>query len=84
MFAFDELGVSFIGFLIHLIPTFLVIATIFVTKKHRVIGAGSYTVLFLGTVIFFKTYEDIIVFILVSLPIAILAFLIIMDLAHHN
>lgn len=75
IFAFDEIGNSFIGFLIHLIPSFLILITILITKRYQLIGGIMFGLLALATIIFFKTYQDIIVFILVSLPLLIVSLL---------
>lgn len=77
IFAFDEIGHSIIGFLIHLIPTFLVIVVTLISRKYPHIGAFLFGLLFVATVLFFRTYQDAVVFALISLPLAIVSALLI-------
>lgn len=74
LFAFDE-PLSSIGFLIHLIPTFLLIGVlIFAWFKPKI---GGILFLSLGIVfaIFFKSYEEIISFLLIPFPLIIIGIL---------
>ncbi len=66
IFAFDEPFGT--GFLIHLIPSFILIAILACSWKSFKLAGILTAVAGLGTVIFFKTYTDWIVFLIVSVP----------------
>jgi hypothetical protein len=65
MFAFDTPG---IGFLIHLIPSIILLGLIILAWKYELIGGIAFIVLGIVFTIFFKTYKDIITILLISLP----------------
>lgn len=70
LFAFDTpFG---IGFLIHLIPSFILIAILIFTWKEPKIAGTSLVLFGIGTIIFFNTYRELISFLVISLiPISI-------------
>ncbi|MBT3406029.1 hypothetical protein HN419_02570 [Candidatus Woesearchaeota archaeon] len=76
MFAFDTPG---IGFLIHLIPSFILIALIILAWKYEIIGGISFIILGIIFTIFFKTYKDPITILLISLPPIITGILFILN-----
>jgi len=68
LLAFDT-PVFSIGFLIHLVPSIILIVCLFISWKiSDFYGGILFIIAGIGTLIFFKTYKEIISFFLVSLP----------------
>ena len=59
---------NLIGFIIHLIPFFIIAASLYFSWKHEKIISIFLFAFFIITIFFFNTYEDLIIFIIVSLP----------------
>lgn len=78
MFSFDETIFS-IGFLMHNIPTLIILVAAITAWKKPLIGGILFILIALAATIFFKTYQDIIVFFLISLPLLLIAGLFIAD-----
>lgn len=78
IFAFDE-PLASLGFLIHLLPSFILIIILIIAWKWEFIGGIIYIAIGIVFTIFFKTYEDIIVFLLISLPWIIIGVLFILN-----
>ena len=65
LFALDTpLG---IGFLIHLIPTLILIAILIFTWKNSKLAGILFIIAGIGTIIFWNTYRDLLVFGIISL-----------------
>ena len=69
--AFDAENI--IGWLIHMIPSFVLIGILIFAWKKPLIGSIAFLVMGIIFTIFFKTYEDYITFAIVSLPLFIIA-----------
>ncbi len=75
MFAFDVFGEGYgfpevlIGLFMHLIPSLVLIALLVVAWKWPRWGGIAFLVLGVIFTIFFKTYQDLVVFLLISLPV---------------
>jgi hypothetical protein len=70
LFAFDVS--SYLGFFIHLIPTFIFLGTLIFTWKKPKIAGVLFTLEGIGTIIVFNTYRDLFVLFVISLiPILI-------------
>jgi len=69
IFALDEIGHSVIGFTIHLIPTFVLIALTFLAMKKPKIGGIAFVITGIIFVFFFHTYKSAGGFILISGPL---------------
>ena len=72
--AFDsnlKLWQQILGFLIHLTPSLLVLTAYLITFKSKKIGGSLLIVLGLTTVLFFHTYGDLLLFLIISLPLFI-------------
>ena len=73
LFALDSFGTSdpwymeVLGFLIHLIPTYILLAILIVFWKKPVYSGVSYIILAIFFTIFFNTYRNIYSFILISI-----------------
>jgi hypothetical protein len=57
-----------IGFLIHLIPSFIFIGCLIVAWFKPKIGGILFGLVGIGTIIFFDTYRELISFIIISVP----------------
>jgi len=85
LFALDVFseGYSFwvaIGaFLIHLVPTYFLLAAYLIARKNPKIGAYIYIGIAIIFTIWFNTYREFITFILLSLPLLILGILFYLD-----
>jgi hypothetical protein len=71
IFAFD-VKVFSLEFLVHQIPFFVLVIINIILLKNPKIGGILYIILFFIFTIFFKTYRDLVVFLLISLPLLIL------------
>ena len=72
MFAFDSTGW---GLVIHLIPTYILVALILISWKRDLFGAISFGIFAIATVLFFNTYREIIGFLIISLPLFVISVL---------
>ena len=85
LFAMDVFGENYsfletIGALfMHLIPSLILIAITFLAWKKEKIGGIIFILLSIIFTIFFKTYNDIITFLLISLPILITGILFLLN-----
>ena len=77
--ALDEIGNSVLGFLIHMIPSFIVAAVFLISRRYQFIGALLFGILFILSTAFFRTYQDIVVFLIVSFPLGVISFLLVRD-----
>ncbi len=68
LMSFDT-PVFTLGFFMHLIPAFLVFGALGVAWKYEVIGGWIFVLLGLISVFFFSTYEDVVTFLIVSMPL---------------
>ncbi len=66
IFAFDSK--SAIEFLIHMIPSLILLIIFIFSWKNSKIAAILFALIGIITVAFFKTYTDIFVFLMVSMP----------------
>jgi hypothetical protein len=67
------------GFIIHLIPSISILAITTISWKKSFIGILLFAILFVGFTLFFKTYNNSTRFIILSLPILIIALLYSLD-----
>jgi len=65
IFSLDAESVA--GFFIHLIPSFILVAILVITWKDFKLAGILFVLAGIGTVIFFKTYQDLFVFLIISL-----------------
>jgi len=73
-----------VAFFMHNVPTFLLIAVLIVAWKRPKIGGILFIILALASLIFFKTYRDLIVFLLISLPPLVIGLLFIYESIRAN
>lgn len=84
IFAFDVFSPEYsifdmiIGFLIHLIPSFILIIVTIIAWKKEFLGGILFILLSILFTIFFNTYKEIISFILISLILFIIGLLFIL------
>ncbi len=75
-YSFPEILVAFF---MHNIPTLLLIAALIIAWKRPKIGGIIFLILALASLIFFKTYQDLIVVLLITLPPTIIGLLFIYE-----
>jgi len=63
----------------HLIPNMLLIISLIIAWKKQKIGGTIFIILGIISIFFFKTYEDIIVFSIISLPILMIGILFLIE-----
>ncbi len=71
LFGFDEKVLS-LGFLVHQIPFLILVIISIISLKYRKIGGILYIIMFAVFTVVFKTYRELGVFMLISLPLLIL------------
>mgnify|MGYP007123689182 CR=1 FL=1 len=77
MFAFDMFGENYtfwemlIGFFMHMIPTFALVILLTIAWKWEKLGGILILLLGLFFTLFFNTYEHLINFLLISMPVFI-------------
>lgn len=71
LFALDSIG-NILGFLIHLIPTIIVILLIAISTKNSKLGGVLFTY-------FFNTYDNIFSLLFISLPLLVIGILLYLD-----
>lgn len=81
MFALDSSG---IGFFIHLIPSYILVALLILSWFKPLSGGICFIILSGLFTYFFKTYNDIIVFLLISIPVLIIGILFIIQYYIEN
>ncbi|MBU0907862.1 MAG: hypothetical protein KKD18_04475 [Nanoarchaeota archaeon] len=75
LFALDAFSGSgnfwevFVGFLIHLIPSAILVILLVVAWKHEMVGGWLYLILGVIFTIFYDTYESVITFFVLSGPL---------------
>lgn len=80
LFALDVFG-EFSGFdivialFMHLIPSFVLTGILIVSWRHERLGGILYLILAIVFTLFFKTYEDVIVFLLITGPVLLVGIL---------
>lgn len=67
------------NFLIHLIPSFILIGCLFVGWKYPILGGLLFLVTGLVFTIYFGTYNNVSNFLLISLPLLVIGFLFIIS-----
>ena len=85
--AFDGVSAWYLqlaGFIIHLIPAFVLIAIYFVARKKPWIGGWIFIGLGVVFTLFFKTYKDFIVFLIVSFPALVVGVLFLLSAKRKN
>jgi len=78
LFSFDE-SIFSIGFLMHNIPTLILMAALAISWKKPFIGGIIYLAIAIITIFFFDTYEHILSFLLITLLPTIIGGLFITD-----
>ncbi|MFC1615679.1 hypothetical protein ACFL21_00935 [Patescibacteria group bacterium] len=73
-----------IGFIMHMLPSFALIAILILSWKKELIGGIAYLILGTFFTIFFHTYEELIGFLLISAPVFITGFLFILSHKKHK
>jgi len=71
LFGFDEKFFSW-GFLIHQVPVFVLMIINIIYLKNSKLAGFLYLVVFFVFTLFFQTYKDLNVFLLISLPLLLL------------
>ena len=84
MFALDVFGEYgfpevLVALFMHLVPSFLLIAATAVAWKNEKAGGILFLALGIVTVFFFRTYSDIISFLIVSMPVFVIGGLFILN-----
>jgi len=75
LFALDafggdgSFGEQLLGFIIHLVPSFVLVIFLVIAWKHEKVGGWLYILLGVVFTIFFDTYEELITFLLISGPV---------------
>lgn len=79
--AFDSFSLDLpwygkaVGFLISLIPSAVVVGLLIISNKVPIVGSIISLILFILFTLFFKTHEDIIVFLTISVPLLLTSLL---------
>ncbi len=74
MFALDEPFFT-LGFLMHLLPSLVLVIILAISWKYERFGTVSFLVLGIVFTIFFNTYRELISFLIITLPLLIIAIL---------
>lgn len=75
LFALDGLTQGFFGFFMHLIPTFILVATLTMAWKNPIIGGLMFLGFGLIFTLWFSTYKEFISFAIISLPLLLIGLL---------
>lgn len=85
LFAFDVFSANapliqkIGGFLIHLIPSFLLVCILIISWKKPLVGGVIFLILCVGFTLYFKTYTSLPTFLTVSIPVVIIGGLFILS-----
>jgi hypothetical protein len=71
LFALD--AESFLGWIMHMIPSFVLIGILAIAWRKQLIGTIAFGIMGIVFAIFFKSYQEIITFLLVPFPLFIIA-----------
>lgn len=80
----QQFSIQLTSFLIHLIPSMIIMVPLLVSLKNEKVGGTAFIFLGIISVVFFHSYEDLIVFLLISLPLLLIGGLMLMDLANKK
>jgi len=61
-----------LGFVIHLIPSFIIIIALALSWKNELLGGIIFNAIALFSFLFFRTYEDFVVFLIVTFPLLLI------------
>jgi hypothetical protein len=81
MFALDafsgdaSLTEEILGFFIHLIPSLVVLVALAISWKKPVVGGALFILLCAVFTLFFRTYESMLNFLVISFPLAVIGIL---------
>ena len=64
---------NILGWIIHMIPSFVLIGILIFAWKKPLIGSIAFLIIGVIFTIFFKTYREILLFSIISLPLFIIA-----------
>jgi hypothetical protein len=67
------------GFFIHLIPSLILIIILLISWRQKLFGGITFIILSIIFSIFFHTYEDLIVFAILTVPMLIIGILYLID-----
>lgn len=70
----SPLSVVLMGFLIHLIPSYILLIALIVAWKKETVGGVFFLFLAVAFTLFFQTYTEVGYFILISIPIFFIGF----------
>jgi len=85
IFAFDVFGEGYsffetiVALFMHLLPSFALIACLLVAWKKEVLGGTLFLLLAILFTVFFKTYQHLVSFVLISVPVFFIGFLFIIN-----
>jgi hypothetical protein len=71
----DSLGKEILDFLIHLIPSALVVVALIIAWRHPALGALFFVILAVVFTFLFHTYRELVLFLMFSLPLLCIALL---------
>jgi hypothetical protein len=71
IFALD--AENFLGWIMHMIPSFVLIAILSIAWTKQLIGTIAFGIMGIVFAIFFKSYQEIITFLLVPFPLFIVS-----------
>ena len=75
VFAFDAFGekhsslAEMAGFLIHLVPALVVVVSLIIAWRFRLVGGLLFVIVGIASALFFKTYSSIGTFCMLSVPL---------------
>ena len=79
LFALDAtegiatVGEKVIAIFMHLLPSLLLLFVLLIVWKRQLIGAILFMVLAIVFTVFFNTYKDLIIFLIISLPLFVIS-----------
>lgn len=73
------------GFLIHLIPSFVLLLLLLIAWRNERFGGATFIFLAVVFTLFFKTYSEILLFFLISFPVFVIGVLFLLHnrISHH-
>lgn len=74
LFAFDMWG-QWLGFLMHLIPSFIIIIMLAIAWNKQLIGGILFILFGVVSIFYFHTYKVLMIFSIISLPLFIIGLL---------
>jgi len=76
---YDNVADILLALFMHLIPNFILLITLAIAWRWKLVGGFLFLVFGVISIVFFNSYEEVISFLIISLPLFVIGILFILD-----